>query len=245
MVIKKNSPMDCNHAVGEAFILAAGFGRRLLPLTKDVPKPLVKINKKPMIDYIFDALDIIGIEKIYINTHYHYRKIFDFLEEKKMSNIYISYEKTLLDTGGGIKKVIDTKSNQALLIINCDAILFNDYPNLLRDLQKKFDLDKMDALLAFSSPKNAIGYKGNGDFMIADDGMVIESDSPNKMVFMGISVLNTKNLELVESDRFSLVEIWNKLIKKKTCFGIVYESVWYHAGSTEAINLANQHFEQN
>ena len=155
------------------------------------------------------------------------------------------YKRQLLDTGGGIKKVIDTKSNQALLIINCDAILFNDYPNLLRDLQKKFDLDKMDALLAFSSPKNAIGYKGNGDFMIADDGMVIESDSPNKMVFMGISVLNTKNLELVESDRFSLVEIWNKLIKKKTCFGMVYESAWYHAGSVEAINLANQHFEQN
>ena len=103
----------------------------------------------------------------------------------------------------------------------------------------------MDALLAFSSPKYAIGYKGNGDFMIADDGMVIESDSPNKMVFMGISVLNTKNLELVESDRFSLVEIWNKLIKKKTCFGMVYESAWYHAGSTEAINRANQHFEQN
>ena len=89
--------MDCNHTVGEAFILAAGFGRRLLPLTKDVPKPLVKINQKPMIDYIFDALDTIGIEKIYINTHYHYRKIFDFLEEKKMSNICISYEKALLD----------------------------------------------------------------------------------------------------------------------------------------------------
>ena len=245
MVIKKNSPLDCNHTVGEAFILAAGFGRRLLPLTKDIPKPLVKINQKPMIDYILDALDTIGIEKIYINTHYHYRKIFDFLEEKKMSNICISYEKALLDTGGGIKKVIDTKSNQALLIINCDTILLNDYPNLLRDLQKKFDLDKMDALLAFSSPKNAIGYKGNGDFMIADDGMVIESDSLNKMVFMGISVLNTKNLELVESGKFSLVEIWNKLIKKKACFGIVYESVWYHAGSSEAINLANQHFEQN
>ena len=114
-----------------------------------------------------------------------------------MSNIYISYEKTLLDTGGGIKKVIDTKSNQALLIINCDAILINDYPNLLRDLQKKFDLDKMDALLAFSSPKNAIGYKGNGDFMIADDGMVIESDRPNKMVSVSYTHLTLPTKRIV------------------------------------------------
>ena len=58
MVIRKNSPLDCNHTFGEAFILAAGFGRRLLPLTKDIPKPLVKINQKPMIDYILDALDL-------------------------------------------------------------------------------------------------------------------------------------------------------------------------------------------
>ena len=73
----------------------------------------------------------------------------------------------------------------------------------------------MDALLAFSSPKNAIGYSGDGDYIIANDGTVIESDRSDKMVFMGISVLNTKTLELVNTDIFSLVEIWSKLIKKE------------------------------
>ena len=98
----------------------------------------------------------------------------------------------------------------------------------------------MDALLAFSSPKNALGYSGSGDYIIAKDGTVIESDQSDKMVFMGISVLNTKTLELVNAERFSLVEIWSKLIKKRTCYGMVFENIWFHAGNVEAIKLANQ-----
>ena len=240
MGIKINKYTDFSQSVGEAFILAAGFGRRLLPLTKNIPKPLVEINQKPMIDYIFDALTTIGIDKIYINTHYQHEKILEFIEEKKISNIHISHEKTLLDTGGGIKSAIDLNNTQAILIINCDAILLNNYSSLLQDLQEKFNPDKMDALLACSFPKNAVGYNGGGDFVIADDGIIIKSDRPDKMVFMGISVLNTKTLALVKNDKFSLVEIWNELIKKGTCYGMVFEDIWYHAGNAEAIKLANQ-----
>ena len=103
MDIKTNKHINYKKSVDEAFILAAGFGRRLMPLTKKMPKPLVEINQKPMIDYIFDALATIGINKIYINTHYQHKRIFEFIERKKISSIQISHETTLLDTGGGIK----------------------------------------------------------------------------------------------------------------------------------------------
>ena len=245
MDIKIKNHIDHKQAVGEAFILAAGFGRRLMPLTKNIPKPLVEINRKPMIDYIFDALTTIGINKIYINTHYQHKKMLEFIERKEISNIHISHESRLLDTGGGIKNAIDTNTTQAILIINCDAILLNNFSNLLQDLLKQFNPDKMDALLAFSPPKNAVGYSGNGDFIVAEDGIVIDTDRSDKMVFMGISVLNTKTLELINSDTFSLVEIWSKLIKKRTCYGIVFENIWYHAGNIEAIKLANQFFARN
>ena len=243
MDLKTNKHIDYKKTVEDAFILAAGFGRRLMPLTKNMPKPLVEINQKPMIDYIFDALTTIGINKIYINTHYQHKKILEFIERKKISNIHISHETRLLDTGGGIKNAIDLNTTKAIMIINCDAILLNNYSNLLQDLQKKFNPDKMDALLAFSSQKNAVGYFGGGDFIITEDGTVIESDRSDKMVFMGISVLNTKTLELINDDRFSLVQIWSKLIKKRTCYGLVFENTWYHAGNVEAINLANQFSE--
>ena len=243
MDIKISKHIYYKKTVEEAFILAAGFGRRLMPLTKNMPKPLVEIKQKPMIDYIFDALTTIGINKIYINTHYQHKRIFEYIERKKISNIRISHETALLDTGGGIKNAIDPDTTQAIMIINCDAILLNNYSKLLQDLQKKFNPDKMDALLAFSSPKNAVGYYGSGDYIIASDGTVIESDRSDKMVFMGISVLNTKTLELVKAERFSLVEIWSKLIKKRTCYGLVFENTWYHAGNVEAINLANQFSE--
>lgn len=240
MDIKINKHIYYKKTVEEAFILAAGLGRRLMPLTKNMPKPLVEINQRPMIDFIFDALATIGINKMYINTHYQHERIFEYIERKKISNIHISHETSLLDTGGGIKNAIDPDTTQAIMIINCDAILLNNYSNLLQDLQKKFNPDKMDALLAFSSPKNALGYSGSGDYIIANDGTVIESDRSDKMVFMGISVLNTKTLELVNAERFSLVEIWSKLIKKRTCYGMVFENIWFHAGNVEAIKLANQ-----
>ncbi|MED5287758.1 MAG: sugar phosphate nucleotidyltransferase, partial [Pseudomonadota bacterium] len=149
MDIKTNKHINYKKSVDEAFILAAGFGRRLMPLTKKMPKPLVEINQKPMIDYIFDALATIGINKIYINTHYQHKRIFEFIERKKISSIQISHETTLLDTGGGIKNAINPDTTQAIMIINCDAILLNNYSNLLQDLQKKFNPEKMDALLAF------------------------------------------------------------------------------------------------
>tara|TARA_B100000900_G_C20566510_1_gene711364 strand:- start:107 stop:838 length:732 start_codon:yes stop_codon:yes gene_type:complete len=240
MGIKINKLIDGNRAVSEAFILAAGYGRRLLPLTKSIPKPLVEINHKPMIEYILDALDAINIKNIYINTHYQHEKLSKFLQERRISNIHISYEKNLLDTGGGIRNLIDTSVTESILIINCDAILFDDYPYLLGSLQERFNPNKMDALLALSSPKYAIGYNGNGDFLITKDGLIIDSDSKDKLVFMGISILNTKMLDLVDREKFSLVEIWNKLIKKRACHGMVYESVWCHAGNEEAINLANE-----
>ena len=88
MDIKINKHINYKKTVEEAFILAAGLGRRLMPLTKNMPKPLVEINQKPMIDYIFDALTTIDINKIYINTHYQHERVIEYIERKKISNIH-------------------------------------------------------------------------------------------------------------------------------------------------------------
>ena len=83
MDIKTNKHINYKKSVDEAFILAAGFGRRLMPLQKKCQNPWLKLTKNQMIDYIFDALATIGINKIYINTHYQHKRIFEFIERKK------------------------------------------------------------------------------------------------------------------------------------------------------------------
>ena len=95
-----------DRSVKDAFILAAGFGKRLLPLTEHTPKPLLNINNTPMIEYILDAISSINIRKVHINSHYLSDKIEQYFMNRDSPYIKITKEKKLLDTGGGIKNAL-------------------------------------------------------------------------------------------------------------------------------------------
>ena len=105
-----------------AMILAAGYGKRLKPITNNIPKPLIKIYNKPLLGHAIDTLFDIGIKNIIINTHYKAELINKYLEKNyKNSKIYISYEKNILDTGGGFKNASKFLNEDLLLIINSDT----------------------------------------------------------------------------------------------------------------------------
>lgn len=137
MTIKSKVPvlMENNHIVKDAFILSAGLGRRLLPYTKYNPKPLVPINGRPMIEYILDALFDIRIRNIYINTYYLSDKIEKYFQVKGLTNIHIKKEDQLLDTGGGVKNGLGEECSNPIFIINCDALVLQNYSSLLSELR--------------------------------------------------------------------------------------------------------------
>ena len=104
-----------------AIILAAGFGKRMLPLTNAIPKPMVKIKGVPLIQHLIELLDYIGIDQICINVHYKSDLLIDYLDSLNNSKIIISDETNhLLDTGGGIKAAFNLLSNESAFVFNSD-----------------------------------------------------------------------------------------------------------------------------
>tara|TARA_B110000438_G_scaffold223671_1_gene217297 strand:- start:708 stop:1454 length:747 start_codon:yes stop_codon:yes gene_type:complete len=239
IMLRKN-----DQVVKDAFILAAGLGKRLMPYTRYTPKPLVPINGRPMIEYILDALLNINIRNIYINTHYLSEEIENYFLNKKLPNVYITREKELLDTGGGIKNALGKNNIDPIFVINCDALVLHNYSQLLSELQNNFILKKMDAMLALSKVSDAVGYSGNGDFYLGENRTVeIEEVNINKYVFMGISILNPSALYLTEKKKFSLLETWTRLISDKKCFGKIYNETWCHTGSTSSLIYAEEYYK--
>ena len=104
-----------------AMILAAGYGRRMLSLTKDIPKPLVKVHNVSLLKNCIDFLLKIGCEEIIINTHYKHNLISDFINQFYTTlNIKISYEKNILDTAGGVKNAAQLFDYKDVLVTNSD-----------------------------------------------------------------------------------------------------------------------------
>lgn len=237
--------MENNNIVKDAFILSAGLGKRLLPHTKYNPKPLVPVNGKPMIEYILDALFDIRIRNIYINTYYLSDQIEKYFQAKGLTNVSIKKEQELLDTGGGVKNGLGEEYPNPIFIINCDALVLQNYSSLLSELRDSFIPNDMDAILALSKVSDAIGYSGSGDFYLGKNNILeTENKITDKYVFMGISILNPITLRLIDKKKFSLTEIWEKLIFEKKCYGKMYYDKWCHAGSGQSLAYANKFFRE-
>ncbi len=104
-----------------AMILSAGFGKRLLPITNKVPKPLVKINNISLLKNCIDFLFNIGCKKIVVNTHFKHQLIYDFIKHNyDNSNITVLYEKDILDTGGAVKNAMSFFDDENILVTNSD-----------------------------------------------------------------------------------------------------------------------------
>ena len=155
--------------ISQAIILAAGFGTRMQPLTFKTPKPLVKINNKPILYYILEELRKNNIKNCFINTHHLSEKIEKYINEYKYKNqtmnINIVNEKKILDTGGAIKNIKNKDTSKPILVINGDSIIIpNHSENFLSQLTSNFKPRNMDFLLLLDNKKKSIGYDGKGDF---------------------------------------------------------------------------------
>ena len=206
-----------------AVILAAGFGRRLLPLTKDIPKPLLKVRGKNLIDYHIESLSKAGIGKIIINTHYLPELIEDHVSEKYQGlDIQFSREDKILGTGGGLKQAASLLNDDPILVINTDNFLEEDY--------KKFIIN--------SSSRVFVCKDKNGDFDIEDGKVKVGADKTYR--FIGISIVKKSDILEVGHDEF---DYWQDYLKLKAIDGnLIAEEIdfsCYHVGTIESLNNIN------
>ena len=212
-------------------ILAAGLGKRMQPITLKIPKPLIQIGNKNLLDRAIELLINHGVDKIAINVHHLADQIKDFINKNKYkAKIIIFHEQdALLDTGGGILNA--TKSfKEPFVVVNPDTLWSNNYSNELRDLENFYFKQKKPCLLLVN--KN-LSYDSsfNGDFNLKDG--IVSKNNINKFFFTGLQVLDQSVFKFTKDKKFSMNNIWNNLIEKNSLIGVESNQKFYHLNTKE------------
>jgi MurNAc alpha-1-phosphate uridylyltransferase len=222
-------------------VLAAGFGERMRPLTDHMPKPLVPVAGRPLIDHVLDRLAAAGIERAVVNVHYLADQIERHLKSRTAPAIVISDERDkLLDTGGGVVKALGAIGNEPFIHVNSDTIWIDGVKPNLEKLAEAFDPAQMDALLLLAPASTSIGYAGRGDFTMAADGRLTRRSERDVVpfVYAGAAILRPELFRDAPDGAFSLTMLFDRAAAAGRLHGLRMEGVWMHVGTPEAIKEA-------
>lgn len=212
-------------------LFAAGKGTRMAPLTDRMPKPMIPVAGRPLIDHALDLARAGGARRIVVNTHHLGDQIAAHLAG---SGIAISDESAaLLETGGGLKKALPLLGDGPVLTMNPDVVWSG--PNPVAALRAAWDGARMDALLMLVPVARATGRIGDGDFSRDADGRITRGGD---LVYTGVQILRTDRLAEIDDTAFSLNKLWTLLIADRRAFGIVHPGGWCDVGRPDGIPLA-------
>lgn len=221
-----------------AMILAAGYGKRMRPITDKVPKPLVKLNGITLIDRVVTHLRRAGIKQIVINAHHLAEKL-----EAHFSgypDIELVYEVELLETGGGIRNALPLLGDGPFFVVNSDAVWFDGpYPALHRMAEMWRD-EKMDVLLLMQRTTNILAETGLGDFFLTPDGKARrrQGSAVSPFLYAGVQILSPVTFEHAPPGAFSINVLYDKAEEAGRLYGIVHDGAWYHVGTPDQLRLA-------
>ncbi|MCY4303772.1 MAG: nucleotidyltransferase family protein [Aestuariivita sp.] len=214
-----------------AMIFAAGFGTRMGELTERLPKPLIEVAGKPLLNYAIDVLLEADINSIVVNAHYHSEQIKRHLAS---SNIKVSLEYPhILDTGGGLKAALPKLAANTVITQNADIIWVG--PNPVKTLIAAWYPERMDSLMMCIPMEKARTRKEAGDYSIAKDGHVIQG---RDYIFSGLQIMKTDCLYEIKKNSFSLKVMWDKMVMAKRLFALKYQGIWCDVGYPEGIEIA-------
>ena len=206
----------------DALILGAGYGMRMDNLTKDVPKPLLKIKNKTLISYAVDLIKNMSFDKIYINTHYKHNMLEKFVSEN-YPDISISYEETILGTGGGIKKI----QKNDIVILNTDNLWDHSFENELEESIKFFEENKnFDNVLLINS-KNY-----NFDLEVNNDGLINFPSKIYNTSFQGCHIIRKNSLHPYP-EIFNIQDFWKDCSLNEKIYGYETTVTNAHVGTKD------------
>ena len=224
-----------------AMILAAGFGMRMRPLTDKMPKPLVPVAGKPLLDHVLDRLGDVGVTKAVVNVHYLPDKIVQHVANRKQPQVVISDERdVVLGTGGGVVKALPLLGGAPFYHLNADTMWIDGVqPNLSR-LADAFDPSRMDILLLLAPTANSIGYSGSGDYGMNADGSLRKRKEYQVVpfVYAGVAIMSPAIFANAPKGEFSLTKIFDAANEQERLFGLRLDGLWMHVGTPEAIQAA-------
>jgi N-acetyl-alpha-D-muramate 1-phosphate uridylyltransferase len=218
-----------------AMVLAAGLGLRMRPITLTLPKPLVTVAGRTMLDRALDHLDAAGVTHSVVNTHWLAERVRDHLRDRP--NITVIHETDLLETGGGVANALPLLGEDAFYVVNSDIIWTNGAVPALRRLAQAWDGTRMDALLLMQPTATAVGYDGPGDFFLDAAGLPRRRRDPEiaPLLFSGVQILHPRFFQGAPTGKFSLNVLYDRALDEGRLCGIVHDGRWYHVGTPEAL----------
>jgi MurNAc alpha-1-phosphate uridylyltransferase len=227
--------------INKAMVLAAGYGTRLKPLTDRVPKPLVPVAGRPMIDYALEKLQSYGVGEIVINVSHLKEQLVAHLAARKNLAIKISEEAEPLETGGGLKKAQPLLGNEPVFVVNSDIIWTDEGESTLDRLARNWDDAKMDFLLLAQSKAKAVGYDKGEDHLFIKPGNTIgwnERDAP--YIIAGIGIFHPRVLSDAPDGKFSVKILWHQALAQNRLFCLPHHGRWFQTGTIEDIKKAEE-----
>jgi MurNAc alpha-1-phosphate uridylyltransferase len=231
-----------------AMVLAAGLGTRMRPITERLPKPLVAVAGRPLIDHVLDRLAAAGVRDAVVNVHYLADQIEAHLSGRQVPRISISDERgELLDTGGGIARALPLLGPRPFYLANTDSLWIEGARPLLARLAEAWRDDRMDGLLVVAPTVAASGYGGTGDFLLDTAGRLTRRPERTTAPFAytGAAILSPRLFDDAPEGRFSLNLLFDRAIAAGRLYGLRLDGLWMHVGTPSAIAEAETMIENS
>jgi N-acetyl-alpha-D-muramate 1-phosphate uridylyltransferase len=222
-------------------VLAAGLGTRLRPVTETIPKPLVEINGRTLLDHAIDHLALAGVERVVVNVHYKAAMVAAQLARRDHPCMEISEEPELLDTGGGVKRALPLLDD-TFFVVNGDVFWLDGKDHALLRLAGAFDPDHIDAILLLQRTVTAVGYEGSGDYFLDASGRPHRRGEREvaPYLFAGIQLLHRRLFDGMPDRIFSLVRLFDRAERAGRLHAIVHDDEWCHIGTPEGLAASRE-----
>ena len=227
--------------IDTAMILAAGRGERMRPLTDKMPKPMIPVRGKPMLEHTLARLTAHGVTNIVVNAHVFAEQIVDLMKDRAQ----VIVEDRLLDTGGSVKNALPLLGDGPFFVLNGDSLWRDgpDQPTLSR-LEGRWFADRMDALLLLHPLHKVIGReaKDRGDYFIEPRGRLRHrGQAPlSPYVFASVSICQARLFRDSPDGPFSLLQLWHRAEAEGRLYGVVHNGDWFHIGTPQALATAER-----
>jgi MurNAc alpha-1-phosphate uridylyltransferase len=223
-------------------VLAAGLGTRMRPLTETVPKPLLTLRGRSLLDHALDRLDDAGIEEAVVNAFHLAPQVVAACEARARPHITVLVEDTLLETGGGIRNALPHLGEGPFAVVNGDALWLDGPTPALTRLAAAFDPERMDALLLMVRAATVEGEVGLGDFMLDPVGRLRRPEEREvaPYLYAGVQILHPRLLDGTEPGRFGLMGPWRRAIEAERLYGLVHDGAWFHLSTPPDLQRAEE-----
>jgi N-acetyl-alpha-D-muramate 1-phosphate uridylyltransferase len=227
----------------KAMVLAAGLGQRMRPLTDTMPKPMVSVAGRPLLDHVLDRLADGGVIEAVVNVHYLPDQIIAHTAGRAHPRVIISDERDqVLGTGGGVVKALPLLGHEPFFHVNSDTMWIEGVRSNLVRLAEAFDPARMDILLLMAPTASSIGYSGRGDYSMLSDGTLRKRREHQVVpfVYAGAAIISPSIFDGAPEGEFSLVRMFDKANEQDRLFGLRLDGVWMHVGTPDAVAAAEE-----